>query len=78
MKKTVRFNDNIKIFPTYSPDEYPRNCIDSILYQKSYNRISPEEWNTLWVKLDLYKIYEMVVHKDSLVNNKYHCKHITI
>lgn len=76
--RRVCFNDTIEIYLTYSSDEYPRNSIDSILYQKAYNRVSPDEWNSMWVKLDLYKIYEMVVHKDSLQNNKYHCKHISL
>lgn len=72
----VRFNETPVIYPTYSLDEYPRETIDSILYQKAYKRISDSEWETIFVKLDLYKIYEMIIHKDSLHNNRYHCKYL--
>lgn len=72
MKKAVRFSDTFIIYPTYSNDEYPRNSIDSIIYRKSYNKVSESEWNIIFITLDLYKIYEMIVHKDSLCNNSYH------
>lgn len=69
--KKVTFNNTAVIYKTYSPDEYCRHQIDSVLYRKMYNRISQEEWNNIYITLDIYKLYEMIVHKDSLKNNSY-------
>ena len=71
-KKSVSFNlGNNRIITTYSPDEYQRHQIDSILYRRNYRRVSDEEWNRVHVLLDLYKIYEMIIHPDSVQNNMY-------
>lgn len=75
-KKNVSFNLNDTIFTTYSPKDYDRFQIDSVLYRKNYNRISDDEWRTIFINLDLYKLYEMRVHKDSLNNNSYSAKKI--
>lgn len=66
-----------EILPTYSGTVYDRGQIDSILYMKSYRRISDEEWSNMYIKLDLYKMYEMPVAKDSIKNNWYHFKKIS-
>lgn len=76
MKKKVTFSDNNEIYTTYSADEYLRFQIDSILYKKSYNRVSNDEWNTIFLNLDLYKLYEMPVHSDSIQNNSYNTKKV--
>ena len=71
--KQVSFNlDNNKTYTTYSHKEYNRYQIDSILYQKAYNRIKFEEWQRIWLELNLFKIDEMIVHKDSLKNTRLH------
>lgn len=65
--KRVQFNiDNISIIETYSPDEYDRSQIDSILYLKCYNRISHIEWQREIEQLYEYKTKEMIVHKQSI------------
>ena len=75
MKKTVAFNlDKNTIFNTYSSEEYDRSCIDHTLYRKAYNLISDTEFQSIYVSLDIYKLYEMPIHKDSLKNNLYHVK----
>jgi hypothetical protein len=76
MKKSVVFNlEKNDIQETYSGDEYNRFQIDSVLYRRGYsNLVSDEEWNTMYITLDLYKLYEMKVHKDSFHNNLYHAK----
>ena len=75
MKKTVVFNlDKNATFNTYSPEEYDRTCIDHVLYRKAYKLISNDEFNSIYVSLDLYKLYEMPIHRDSLKNNLYHIK----
>jgi len=67
--KRVEFNlNNNKEYSTYSIDEYDRMSIDSAIYQKSYKKISENEWRLIFVKLDMYKKTEMIVHKDSLKN----------
>jgi hypothetical protein len=66
MCKSVQFNDNTKIFITYSSDEYDRSQIDSCLYQKSYNRISQIEWKNIVTELHNFKKLEMIVH----INNR--------
>jgi hypothetical protein len=76
MVKKVFFSEINKIYTTYSPDEYLRNQIDSILYKKNYNRVSNDEWNTIFLNLDLYKLYEMPVHSDSIQNNSYNTKKV--
>lgn len=75
-KKSVSFNLSNETFVTYSSQEYDRFQIDSVLYRKNYNRISEEEWRSIFINLDLYKLYEMRVHKDSLTNNSYSAKKI--
>lgn len=75
-KKSVSFNPNNQVFITYSGQEYDRFQIDSVLYRKNYNRVSEEEWRSIFTNLDLYKLYEMRVHKDSLNNNSYSAKKI--
>lgn len=71
--KSVRFNlDNTRFYNTYSNDEYDRYSIDSILYLKCYNKISDFEWTYMLNSLNIFKICEMIVHKDSLNNTKIH------
>lgn len=75
--KQVSFNfDKNEIHETYSSEEYSRFPIDSILYRKSYCLVSDEEWNNVYITLDIYKLYEMKTHKDSIQNNLYHAKDI--
>ena len=74
VKKTVTFNNNVIEHITYSKDEYDRHSIDHVLYRRSYQRVSDQEWNSLYVILDIYKLYEMKVHKDAYKNNQYHTK----
>lgn len=74
VKKTVTFNNNVIEHITYSKDEYPRDPIDSILYRRGYQRVSDQEWNNVHILLDIYKMFEMNVHKDAYKNNQYHTK----
>lgn len=79
LKKVVKFNMDSNItYDTYDGDEYDRSQIDSILYLKAYNKVSIEEWNNVHVTLDLYKLYEMPIHKDSLHNNQYQARKVII
>ena len=71
-KKKVSFNLNCILYPTYSSSEYDRSSIDHVLYRRSYNRISDDELKAIYVNLDLYKMYSMPVHVESLYNNSYH------
>lgn len=69
--KKVKFNLNKNIqYTTYSSDEYSRCPIDSVLYLKSYNKISDTEWKIIMFQLNEYKLNEMIVHKDSIRNIK--------
>lgn len=78
IKKSVCFNlDKNQINYTYSGDDYDRFQIDSILYQRGYTgKVSDQEWNNVYITLDIYKMYEMKIHKDSFHNNLYHAKKI--
>jgi hypothetical protein len=69
-KRKCTFNENIIIYETYAPDEYDRHCIDSILYQKIYNRVTDSEWKILMKDLDIYKSQEMIIHISN-INNVY-------
>ena len=60
------------VHETFSSLEYDRHSIDSILYQKAYNRISHSEWMKVFVDLNNYKKYEMVVHEKSLQYINFH------
>ena len=75
MSRRVSFslNNNI-IHYTYSRHEYDRSCIDHVLYRHAYKRLSDEDMKAIYVNLDLYKLYEMPIHKESLINNAYHIK----
>lgn len=70
--KKVKFNDNIQEFITYSYKEYDRSCIDHVLYRK----ITNDEMNNILLSLDLYKLYNMYIHKDSYQNNSYSTRKI--
>jgi hypothetical protein len=71
--KSVKFNlENIQFYDTYSNDEYDRYPIDSILYLKSYNKITEFDWKEMIYNLNIFKICEMIVHKSSLNNTKIH------
>ena len=62
---------------TYSSDDYDRLCIDSVMYRKACNKLTNEELINIYIELDLYKLYEMPIHVDSLRNNTYiYKKHI--
>lgn len=79
MSKSVNFDlSKNQIYTTYSEQEYDRTCIDHVLYRRAYQRISDEEINAIYVNLDLYKLYEMPVHKNSFKNNLYHVKKLII
>ena len=72
--KQVYFNDNLDIFITYSSDEY---CRRSIYYTKlkwQDKKIPRHVWQSIFIKLDLYKSSEMQVHKESKKYNRYHTK----
>jgi hypothetical protein len=75
MTKNVSFElDKNIIYLTYSREEYDRSSIDHVLYRRAYKRITDEEMKAIYVNLDLYKLYEMPVHKSSFKNNSYHIK----
>jgi len=62
--KKVRWDDRITIYKTYSSIEYDRQPINKPLSFINKFVIRNE--------LNLYKLIEMNVHKDSKWNNKYH------
>ena len=70
--KKVSFVEEPQICITYSIDEYPREIIDSVIYRRAYRRISDEEMYEIYISLDIYKLYEMIVHIESLNNNQYY------
>lgn len=72
--KKVTFASTNKIFTTYSKDEYDRSTIDYLLYRRSSRKVSNQEWTQMYVLLDIFKLYQMSVHKDSFKNNLYHTK----
>ena len=74
MKKVLFNLDNNQIFDTYTPDEYNRFQIDSVMYRRNWRKVSDQEWHSIYVILDLYKLYDMPVHQDSIHNNLYHSK----
>ena len=74
MKKVLFNLENNQIFDTYNSNEYDRFQIDSVLYRRNYKRVSDQEWFNIYVILDLYKLYDMPVHQDSINNNFYHSK----
>ena len=77
MKKVIFKLENNEIFNTYTKEEYDRFQIDSVLYRRNYQRVPDQEWNNIYVVLDLYKLYDMPVHQESVQNNLYHLKKIT-
>lgn len=69
MNKKIDFNlNNNIVYSTYSKDEYDRTClIPSITFNELKN---------IYIQLDLYKLYHMPVHKNSIKNNQYHSRKI--
>jgi hypothetical protein len=75
MGKRVQFDlGQNETFVTHTRSEYDRSQIDHVLYRKSYNRVSEHEMKMILISLDLYKLYEMPVSKESLHNNSYQAK----
>jgi hypothetical protein len=71
--KSVQFNlDNTIFCYTYSNEEYDRYPIDSIMYLRCYNKVSDFDWINMLENLNLFKICEMIVHKNSLNNTRIH------
>ena len=70
MKKKVQFSNEIEEFITYSYKDYDRSI--------NINRYSSIELYNIFMNLDLYKIYEMPVHIDSIINNSYHKKFLDL
>lgn len=71
--KTVSFNlDNNIVFETYSKDDYDRRQIYSTLWRKAYNRITFQEWRSIYESLNKFKCEEMIIHKDSIGNINIH------
>ncbi len=68
MKRVIIEEENNKSYTTYSSIEYDRFQIESIIYMKSYNRITPTEWKKLFIELNEYKLNEMISHEDSVKN----------
>ena len=67
-KKRVCFDEEVVFYETYSTQEYDRYMIDSILYQRSFNRISDNEWCDILNELLNYKRNEMIVHINTYIN----------
>lgn len=72
VQKRVRFAAAIVVVETYSSEDYDRLQIESILYRRCYNRVSTADWIQVFVDLDAYKLNEMLVHKSSIKNIKWH------
>jgi hypothetical protein len=70
--KHVRFDLSKNTYAdTYDKTEYDRSQIDHVLYRRAYQKLSDAEFQKINVLLDLYKLYEMPVHKESFANNYY-------
>jgi hypothetical protein len=75
----VTFNlDKNQTFTTYSHDEYSRDPIEHVLYRRNYKGMSDGEFYAIYVNLDLYKLYDMIVHKNSIKNTLLHVKKLNI
>jgi hypothetical protein len=72
ISKSVNFNENPKIYITYSSEEYSRFPIYYTKLKWQHRRIPPHLWKSIFIKLDLYKLYEMEVHEESKINTRYH------
>ena len=73
MIKSVKFNlSENEICETYSIFEYDREPICSVLYLRKCNEINDKEWKDIFIKLNLFKIREMIVHIKSICNIKLH------
>ena len=73
--KTVHFDlDLNQLCVTYSSLEYDRSQIDHLVYRRAYNRVSDQEMSSVYIALDIYKLYEMIVNKDSFRNTCFQAK----
>ena len=64
--KSVSFSDTIKIAETWSSSDYDRSQINSIIYQKGYNKVPNIVWKRAMESLNIFKSREMTVHIDTL------------
>lgn len=71
--KHVTFNLEYNTeYDAYSSCEYDRIPIPSILYLKYSKKLSDEEWYSELEKINIFKKYEMIIHKSSICNTKLH------
>lgn len=70
MSKKVTFDENKN--ECYVVEMYDRLPIQSVLYLRCYNKITSKEWIQIHEELNEFKYKEMVVHKDSLRNTRFH------
>jgi hypothetical protein len=61
--KKLCFNTTInQTYETYSSDEYDRHGIDSVMYRKSFKKITDKQFLDIYKQLYFYKKHEMIVH----------------
>jgi hypothetical protein len=71
--KTVKFNlEKNTIHNVYSSDEYDRQQIHSMMYLRLFGKISLIEWTQMLNEINIYKLNEMPVHMDSVMNTRIH------
>ena len=57
---------------TYNSEEYDRLPIDSTIYRFCHGKITPLEMKRIMFELCVFKVTEMVVHKDTLIQDQHH------
>lgn len=68
-KKRVSWSETEIIGDTYSPDDYDRSIHpDTLIYKRAKRRVTDMEFALAIRSLNLYKTYEMQVHKASMGN----------
>jgi hypothetical protein len=71
--KNVNFNlDKNMICHTYNSEEYDRTPIYCLYLKLLKNKIDNVKLYNVYQKLNKYKLEEMIVHKDSLLNTRIH------
>ena len=66
MPKRVTFNETVAHGDTWSIEDYDRSQINSIVYERGYNRVSNIDWKRIIEQVRSFRLREMSIHIDNI------------
>lgn len=66
--KKVRFCETVQVGYTYSRESYDRSVGESAVVLRNTKKLNDFEWRRIFIELNQFKIYEMIIHPSSKNN----------